>query len=401
MHLASPVQRHRWTTKSYRPGSMSDLPPTSTVITDLADIYDHLGGVLQSNTGRLLTGPRGAAECVEHNVPLSSEQIAVIASSSPVDAEAASMCFGMRVKYRNRIQQINVTDIVDQRVHLVESARRKAFDWLYHGGPHDLDADIGRQFLEMTLSLQLWYVPKSMSVLVDHAATTLPNWTLRHEDMPASGGWIVFEEPYESPSCETDVDAPYWVNAVSWGIIEGDDETYVRFDDWAANVALDGSGTWDWTPSGTHTWFCGYDVHDFTRTRLQAGTQTAGFQAQTENARRRIASLWALAATPRVIDHTPADLDRPTRRRAQRSGVPSDLVIIDIRRPEPADSTPTGDHDVAWSHRWIVSGHWRNQPHGPGRELRRPTWIAPHIKGPDDKDLIIKPHIGVIRPDSH
>lgn len=31
-----------------------------------------------------------------------------------------------------------------------------------------------------------------------------------------------------------------------------------------------------------------------------------------------------------------------------------------------------------------VSGHWRNQPHGPGRELRKLIWIEPFWRGPDD-----------------
>ena len=34
--------------------------------------------------------------------------------------------------------------------------------------------------------------------------------------------------------------------------------------------------------------------------------------------------------------------------------------------------------------RFIVRGHWRNQPHGPGRTLRKMTWIQPHWKGPED-----------------
>lgn len=30
-----------------------------------------------------------------------------------------------------------------------------------------------------------------------------------------------------------------------------------------------------------------------------------------------------------------------------------------------------------------VRGHWRNQPHGPGRTERRLTWIRPFVRGPD------------------
>jgi len=31
-----------------------------------------------------------------------------------------------------------------------------------------------------------------------------------------------------------------------------------------------------------------------------------------------------------------------------------------------------------------VSGHWRNQPYGPGRALRRPVYIHPFLRGPQD-----------------
>lgn len=34
--------------------------------------------------------------------------------------------------------------------------------------------------------------------------------------------------------------------------------------------------------------------------------------------------------------------------------------------------------------RVLVTGHWRNQPHGPGRMYRRLQWIEPYWKGPDE-----------------
>ncbi len=43
----------------------------------------------------------------------------------------------------------------------------------------------------------------------------------------------------------------------------------------------------------------------------------------------------------------------------------------------------SGDVDRIYKIRWIVSGHWRNQPHGPGGMLRKRIWIAPFWKGPE------------------
>ena len=50
-----------------------------------------------------------------------------------------------------------------------------------------------------------------------------------------------------------------------------------------------------------------------------------------------------------------------------------------------------------YSHRWIVRGHMRNQPIGPrnaegGQEHMR-VWIAPYVKGPEDKPLVLKDRV--------
>lgn len=29
-------------------------------------------------------------------------------------------------------------------------------------------------------------------------------------------------------------------------------------------------------------------------------------------------------------------------------------------------------------------GHWRQQPYGPARAYRRPVWIHPHVRGPEE-----------------
>lgn len=50
-----------------------------------------------------------------------------------------------------------------------------------------------------------------------------------------------------------------------------------------------------------------------------------------------------------------------------------------------------------YSHRWIVRGHMRNQPIGPrnaeGGQKHMRVWIAPYVKGPEDKPLIFKDRV--------
>lgn len=83
---------------------------------------------------------------------------------------------------------------------------------------------------------------------------------------------------------------------------------------------------------------------------------------------------------------------RATRREAARLGFPheSEVVIVRLRR-ESADPDP--DHEPGeanYSHRFIVGGHWRNQWY-PSEKLHRQIYIAPYVKGPEDKPLIVRP----------
>jgi hypothetical protein len=64
-------------------------------------------------------------------------------------------------------------------------------------------------------------------------------------------------------------------------------------------------------------------------------------------------------------------------------------LVVRVRRThrelaDAIENAPEGDADGpdADAFRWVVSGHWRNQAHGPNRSLCRPIYIEPHLKGP-------------------
>jgi len=81
---------------------------------------------------------------------------------------------------------------------------------------------------------------------------------------------------------------------------------------------------------------------------------------------------------------------RAERRRVQRE-LPGLRVLqlstgATVQRAEGAGS-------VEWSRRWMVRGHWRLQAYGPRRTLRKPLWIDPYVKGPEDKPLDVRPTV--------
>jgi hypothetical protein len=101
----------------------------------------------------------------------------------------------------------------------------------------------------------------------------------------------------------------------------------------------------------------------------------------------------------RILTTEEASPARPVRRRAEKEiqHVPC-VNVIALRAYESHRSSPAERRGVDWSHRWIVSGHWRKQYH-PSTGENVPTWINPHVKGPDDKPLKVDgPRVfGVVR----
>jgi hypothetical protein len=78
---------------------------------------------------------------------------------------------------------------------------------------------------------------------------------------------------------------------------------------------------------------------------------------------------------------------RSLRRRLARSGAypPKDVELVLLRRPIKRRVNTSGEHIQREYHcQWWVSGHWRNQWRA-SRGAHELRWIAPYIKGPEDK----------------
>lgn len=81
---------------------------------------------------------------------------------------------------------------------------------------------------------------------------------------------------------------------------------------------------------------------------------------------------------------------RAFRRDAMRAGLDMGAPrIITLRRPnsQVADEERERTRDVEWTHRWIVSGHWRHLADG------RQTWIGEYVKGPENLPLIVRERV--------
>jgi hypothetical protein len=83
---------------------------------------------------------------------------------------------------------------------------------------------------------------------------------------------------------------------------------------------------------------------------------------------------------------------RPARRDAQRFKMPPPLLrVIELRRRRSSgDGEGHSNGQREYTHRWIVQGHWRNQPYKDGY---RQKYIGSYVKGPEDLELIVKQRV--------
>lgn len=83
------------------------------------------------------------------------------------------------------------------------------------------------------------------------------------------------------------------------------------------------------------------------------------------------------------------------RKRARRTGRTSESVtVIDLAPRRHGgfgdEASESGRH---YTVRHLVDGHWRWQPYGPERRLRRRIYVAGYVRGPEDAPLVIKPRV--------
>ena len=94
-----------------------------------------------------------------------------------------------------------------------------------------------------------------------------------------------------------------------------------------------------------------------------------------------------------VTVREPRNAPRHVGKRIERAKFPAKrITVVTLRRPE-SQRDPDAHHDVEWSHRWIVDGHWRQQWY-PSLGQHRQIWISPYVKGPAELPLVVsKAHV--------
>lgn len=223
----------------------------------------------------------------------------------------------------------------------------------------------------------LFWASKSMTDLAVAASATLTTFAVEPQDLPAEAGLLVFEKPLrlEDPAGEI----PVTIRGLSWSTIDSRISVTAYWD--RDERAADGGNYSPAMPPLLPAPGVMFAVNFG-----DAGWCDLGVRTGQRMVFPILVSTWLLMQQP-LADVQEAEADRAARKRLRRLGQePAAVRVIELRRPKHTGGEP-GESGRNYTHRWITRGHWRQQWY-PGRQVHRPVWIAPHVKGPEGAPMI-------------
>lgn len=266
----------------------------------------------------------------------------------------------------------------------------------------------------------------ALDAVVEAAKTVPLDSRMVRDLMPrGGGGWWWFDKPLEIATTEGDrpILALLWSFCVTMTDenmkrckVEPDDvesalrgERYVRvtwehgdeevpFDVMFTTYVRTRSGLlapscgWKWKSGETIDELLASTREDYMK-RLAPFDEGSWTATKTVEAVHRVSQTWIAAMTwmhQEILDDSPqrfrrtvAGETRSERKKAERF----EVRIVQLRKKQIKHDETVHHSDRNYSCQWVVSGHWRNQPHGPSRSLRKLVYVNPYIKGPEDKPL--------------
>lgn len=243
------------------------------------------------------------------------------------------------------------------------------------------------------------FVSSDIGEIHAKALETFKPEPLLMSDLLVMHGFAYFERPFYIP----DSNGKAMSNrAISWGPImdasrtnmgillsfythEDDEDDYQK----AGEIKFPGTKL---SLNHIERWWFGFEIPaDASEDRLSTYYQTEGYDGETVFRAHQItlSSFQVLMrlASQRITTTDKSFPPKSFKKRAERADFTPYVTVITLRRPK---KRPEGEPStVDWKHRWIVGGHWRNQWY-PSINMHRQIWISDFVKGPDDKELVIR-----------
>lgn len=264
-------------------------------------------------------------------------------------------------------------------MHDLDAATRSA-EVLGGRGTAQIGAFMGAANCQGLHQADLFSIAPDACILATHAAPDLPE-TYRPpaEDLPAPAGMLAWEDPRTRvPDQFADTGSSLPVVAASWHVGPGSTGMVGILFTLHTTVAAVGKPFPGWRCPLVPIRVGSFPLGD----GRPAEPWSAG-DTDTDKAVRTLMTTWLLMHQGATQESpAPPERSRIARTLAKRGRPLAPVRVVDLHRGPAAPGSPSSDRSV--SVRYAVRGHWRQQAYGPGRSSRRPVWIHPHVRGPED-----------------
>lgn len=267
-----------------------------------------------------------------------------------------------------------------------------------------------------------FYVSSEMCEVVDAAKTSFEPEPLLPTDLLSAFGFLYFEKPFQ---VRDRFDSPMTIAAISWApiISESNKEAFKGSDNVLATLQQrDYTEIWskeeekpesvDGIALTIYSQTRFDSVDDDVRDHLKSigapslvpthltpwwfGMTFEGNEVDLQGNPTGAGWWWRISQTTfRLMQQQLSTRynmrpDKQTRNEAKRRGFDErEIVVVRLRREKGKGNDETRQ-DANYSHRFIVSGHWRNQFYR-GSNVHRQIWISPYVKGPESLPLVVRP----------
>ena len=265
-----------------------------------------------------------------------------------------------------------------RQADLLDMAKNRPGPWQDRGESEYGKDQLRRIFDRAAHGSELFWVAEDMMPVMEAAAEKLPPEPLRETDLPASMGLVCFSRSLEKPVQQKGG----MLDWVMWSkVYRGDGPPVSEADAMRQGLPCDIFYFLGWRYGATY--HPNYSI-------WPTGEPNPEVEPEHLAVARKLRAFWLLVQQP--ISVTERRQNHQTRKMAKRENLPtSEVKIVRLRRPRQPPKA-LDEHlgtTVEWSHQWIVNGHWRNQ-YLPSIKGHRLQWIAPYVKGPEDKPLVVK-----------
>lgn len=236
-----------------------------------------------------------------------------------------------------------------------------------------LQDDRSHNLVPWLVAAEPFFVAPEIADLIVTSAESIPDWPLREQDIPCAMGFVYLPCNKGFKCGDVALDALLF----SVGKNKGG----------ARSIEI--WGLFDEPSAGIEAFTFGWEFGHTRAQRAEAMKCADDFEDEAQKVIHRLCAIFAAFVAfinQRVVSRHNITPNRAARRIAHNL-VASSCSVVMLRRALHRSAGSLLENPREWSTRWWVGGHWRQQACGEARKERRPTWVSPYIKGPDDKPI--------------